>query len=140
MVIGFAFGPPNPFLDPQALLKNMKGVLNEMFQGTEHFMYNKKPWVFCFIGTFCWAQTFNFWRVPSVCDLFLLRPETKKVWLVTTANSGTFYSSACSIATCYSATLIVYGLNLHTYLPLTLITDWLWCLYNAYTCFVVVDF
>ena len=49
MVIGFAFGPPNPFLDPQALLKNMKGVLNEMFQGTEYFMHNnKKPMDFLF--------------------------------------------------------------------------------------------
>ena len=42
MVIGFAFGPPNPFLDPQALLKNKMGVLNEMFQGTEYSMYSKK--------------------------------------------------------------------------------------------------
>ena len=48
MVIGFAFGPPNPFLDPQALLKNKKGVLNEMFQGTEYFMHNKKTMGFLF--------------------------------------------------------------------------------------------
>ena len=41
-------GPPNPFLDPQALLKNKMGVLNEMFQGTEYFMHNKKPMGFLF--------------------------------------------------------------------------------------------
>ena len=41
MVIGFAFGPPNPFWDPLALLKNKMGVLNEMFHGMEYLMYDK---------------------------------------------------------------------------------------------------